>query len=427
MSRTPQNVFNDASTLSLAQARLCLFRLRWSVLLLVCEGPLEMDQNLDLTRFNEVYFSEEPKDMWELFDQPELLQWPKGLLLLLNSWQYNVLDAIEPYSHRGNWATDTMSCLVPLHDGACCRRRDGPSEHVAACAILTFIAHVLHACESDRDELLQDHLWEYGLLWDNPGFRPLDEWTHGFAMSEGDCHRPPSHEFLMVLHDAGLDKWLETDDDFDYLPPSHTSHRRLLEYDDGMFTKALRKLRQSVDINRDHSGPSRSNQRWIQTPGSLPPAAPTEEQTLISDVTSASRNASSSACLDDISSSRRVDTFDLETVIVDHAVGVASSQPYGHEAAIGACCQARISASLDGNAHNAHEIEGELPAKLPLSMDVDHQNSVQARTRELPHEPVGDRTIQGVADQVRAVGVDIGQTRSQSTSESAQQVVWVVG
>ncbi|VDB95686.1 unnamed protein product [Peniophora sp. CBMAI 1063] len=145
---------------------------------------------------------------------------------------------------------------------------------MAACAILTFVAHVFRAREDDRAELMHDYLWEYGLLWQGQGFEPLVEWEAGFALGENDGTRRPSPEFLNILDDLGLAVWLEANDDFANLPQLDTTQGRFLAYNDGMFFKALRKLKQGVRV---HSTPSESFQRTLETKATLETDAPSHE------------------------------------------------------------------------------------------------------------------------------------------------------
>lgn len=111
--RNPRDA--DDSTHSDLPLQFCLFHLRWSLLLLARDSPAILVPDYETMSFNEVFFTKDHSDnnSYDLFHKHQLrLELPKALLLLLNSWQYNAIDAIEPRSSHTDWNTDTSSCLV---------------------------------------------------------------------------------------------------------------------------------------------------------------------------------------------------------------------------------------------------------------------------------------------------------------------------
>ncbi|VDC03052.1 unnamed protein product [Peniophora sp. CBMAI 1063] len=214
------------------QARFCMFHLRWSLLLLVQGSALSGGgpSGLDIPGYQEMYFSqrlEVGSNGW-FRHKHALLGVPRVLLLLANSWQYNRLDL--HYGSVGHvdsdWSTDTTSCLVPLHDDQCCRSREGPLIHIAACTILTMVAHLLRASEMDRKDLYQHHVEQYGDLWEHG--MPFVQWRDTFRMNIDDRLRAPSPEFLAVLHSAGLDEWARPGGNLEFIPAPDTDLGRFL-------------------------------------------------------------------------------------------------------------------------------------------------------------------------------------------------------
>lgn len=151
---------------------------------------------------------------------------PWTLLCLLNSWRVNSMDA-SGYQNHSDLEENARSCLVPLHDDTCCRRHDA-MQHVAVCNTLTMIAHLLRAPEGERMELLQ-HQSEYDRLF-NFGDTPFVEWVNHADVTDDDRQKAPSAEFLDVLRDARLNRWLEPDSDFSQTPSLGTSVGRLLRH-----------------------------------------------------------------------------------------------------------------------------------------------------------------------------------------------------
>lgn len=258
-STTEHTLFGHSSVTFCLRERYALFHLRWFLLLETSKATTGVNRTLDIAKFNELYFSG-TSEGWNWFygtgepflREDRMIGHPETMLFLLNSWQYNGLDAPEPRAFYGDWYGDARSCLIPLHDDLCCRRRDGPPEHVAACTILTMIAHLLRASESDRNELLDDHWEQYSLLWDH-GLSFVD-WEVTFKMDGPDIHRAPSEEFLTVLTEAGLDGWLQPNSDLNANPSKNTALGRFLAMtpDDILppvtFADLLRSLVRHVDV-----------------------------------------------------------------------------------------------------------------------------------------------------------------------------------
>ncbi|KZV65230.1 hypothetical protein PENSPDRAFT_756695 [Peniophora sp. CONT] len=316
------------------QLRYCIFHMRWSLLLQARKNIID-SQNLSSLTVS--LFSKQPESNhyigWVIFGSNDTYcnqAWAP--LLFLNSWQYNLLDAAERRDARGDWSDDMSSCLVPLHDDSCCTARDGPWEHIAASAVLTMIAHLLRAPETERDELLENHLQQYSRLWEHA--LPFHNWNRIFEMSDVDRRRAPSREFLQVLHDAGLDVWLDTVDDRSYLPPSTTQQGRFLAYNDSMFAGVLRTLIIHVDMSKIRSDFPESH-RWLpQTHGAQAVVPGDERQSNPWPVSVASGPLASGNVLCDSGEAKTGSThpvpalesnsFELERVVIDDAFELES-------------------------------------------------------------------------------------------------------
>ncbi|KZV65227.1 hypothetical protein PENSPDRAFT_737863 [Peniophora sp. CONT] len=364
----------------------CLYQLRWSCLLMARDNRVRSVSQFDLTRFNEVYFSEdhiEDSSFKPFYEHWELLEHPEALLLLLNSWQYNELDSVEPRSSRGDWTTDASSCVVPLHNAACCTRRDGPLEHVAACTVLTMIAHLLRASGPDRDALLQDHLWQYSFLWDHE--LPLPGWDHGFKISIEDRQRAPSAEFLSVLREAGLERWIETGD-LQHLPPVDTPTGKFLAYFPGtLFADSLRALIECVDMSGGRSSLPGDFQWLLHASSTSPSAGPNEEgqyQPILGvagevPISDNAVNIHNAAELKAVYLPHRGSSFDLERVVIDTAVGISSSHPSGHKAITSEHSRAFVSATLEED----HSVQPQADNRV-TQPNTGMDSSDRARARE---------------------------------------------
>ncbi|KZV65208.1 hypothetical protein PENSPDRAFT_690069 [Peniophora sp. CONT] len=73
-------------------------------------------------------------------------------------------------------------------------------------------------------------------------------------MRDQECRRAPSRQFLSILRDTGLEKWLVPGSDFSYLPAPDTAEGRCLSHTvymsrfDGTFADVLRALARQVDM-----------------------------------------------------------------------------------------------------------------------------------------------------------------------------------
>ncbi|VDB86893.1 unnamed protein product [Peniophora sp. CBMAI 1063] len=128
------------------------------------------------------------------------------LLTLLNTSLYNVLDMVDiPGVHHAP-ITDGPSCLVPLHDAGCCRSPNGPPTHMAACNVLTLIAHVMYTPEHDRNIYLSSELsFPNTFYFDEESVKgplPFWAWYEYFKMKEEDQQLPPSVEFQMIIQNV---------------------------------------------------------------------------------------------------------------------------------------------------------------------------------------------------------------------------------
>ncbi|KZV65234.1 hypothetical protein PENSPDRAFT_137556 [Peniophora sp. CONT] len=349
MIRDPQNA--EVNTHASLPLRLCLFNLRWSLLLLVHNIPDGSGlASFDALTFDEVYFTKDRLDdlMLLLASDHVLLEKPKALLSLVNSWQYNALDANGRRSSHADWTTDASSCMVPLHDAACCKRRDGPLEHVAACTVLTMVAHLLRAPEQDRDALLEGHLRQSSKLWDHE--LALGDLDRDFKMSVEDRRRVPSPEFLAVLRDAGLNDWLKPDSDFTCLPPKETPLGRFLAHEIGFrqdeagyfapFTTAtvLRSLARRVDMSALHSQTLRNTVSISAARAMALPTGPTQLALVAEDSTSLRSGTANTAeviSADAADTSDRQGSFDLAHVVVDSASDAPYLKPVEHGSADG--------------------------------------------------------------------------------------------
>ncbi|KZV72653.1 hypothetical protein PENSPDRAFT_663633 [Peniophora sp. CONT] len=235
------------------QARLCHFHLRWSLLLLIksCPGVLN-GSDAAFVEEDTPYSPELMGPDGLSYTSPYSIIAPKKLLSFLNSWQRNGIDGIYDPETLQDGNESTGSCLVPLHDAACCRSQDGALEHVAACTILTIVAHVLRASESNKHEFLQDYFTQYSRLWDH--HLPFDDWDEEFVMSEEDRCRAPSHEFLAILRSVGLDKWVGPSGDLRQPPSANMPLNCFVKLTPAFrwttftFTDVLRTLASHVDM-----------------------------------------------------------------------------------------------------------------------------------------------------------------------------------
>ncbi|KZV65201.1 hypothetical protein PENSPDRAFT_704199 [Peniophora sp. CONT] len=312
-------------------ASLPLFHLRWFLLLQVRQVMSNADCGLSLTDFKSLYFSEYSENevqRWSLLFEHTMLEHPRALLLLLNSRLYDPLRSFD--NLRANSGRDT--CLVPLHDDACCRTIDGPLEHAAACTVLTMVANLIRAPDADRDKLRFDHLYSYGTLWNHAS--SFAKWNDVFDMSETDRRRAPSKEFLSLLCDAGLDEWLSPSSDLTYWETRDTSIGRLLRmyfpgYADN-FVDVLRTFTKHVDMGEVHQDFAESFRWLFQLPEELQNSVPGEEghPLLPSIEPTTTREVAlitGATELDVPNSPGRPGSFELERVVIDTAVGLASS------------------------------------------------------------------------------------------------------
>ena len=129
------------------------------------------------------------------------------LLILLNTLPHNNVDAIAIPGAQYASASDIQSCLVPLHDGACCRSSHGPPAHIAACSVLTLIAHIVYAPEDDRNQYLSSTpFFPHTYVYDRESVdapSPFWAWYEHFKMSEEDKLLAPSPEFKAIIRDVG--------------------------------------------------------------------------------------------------------------------------------------------------------------------------------------------------------------------------------
>ncbi|VDB90283.1 unnamed protein product [Peniophora sp. CBMAI 1063] len=233
-------------------ARLCLCHLRYSLLYL---GQRASDLEL---------FSLPETDVSRHFSQQG--QYPinftdlhrSTLLLMLNSWQYNRVDASWRNPTSADWQHDASSCLVPLHDSQCCRMRYGPRSHVAACNALTMISHILDASDADRTYVLNGDLLERFFRLQR-GF-PLVDWQFYLPMRrKADRNLPASEEFISVIRKAGLQAWLNPGSDLSTGPPDDPHLRfltRTFEVGNGFTARSftlldvIRSLAHHVDLTK---------------------------------------------------------------------------------------------------------------------------------------------------------------------------------
>ncbi|KZV65218.1 hypothetical protein PENSPDRAFT_668532 [Peniophora sp. CONT] len=323
-------------------ASICHFNLRWFLLLKVkaayqpIPGHHEANSSFNLSELKALYFSEysqSPVDRWHLLFDHRMLEHPGALLLLLNSPLYNPVKSLGLFPPCSDEDGNMSSCLLPLHDNACCRRIDGPLEHIAACTVLTILAQLLRAPEGERDKLLQDHLRGYGRLWGDG--LPLIKWEATFELRTEDRRSAPSDEFLAVLHDAGLGEWLKPGGDATYFPPLDTPLGLFLSttVEEDMWPKitfadVLRTLTEHVDMTNLRSGLPESFQWLLHTPGTLISAGSDEEEQdrlVYHGNNGAYSHESAEAAI--TRSPRRGGSFDWEQVVIDNAVGIVSSQP----------------------------------------------------------------------------------------------------
>ncbi|VDC03096.1 unnamed protein product [Peniophora sp. CBMAI 1063] len=266
-------------------AFLVMFHLRWFLMTEahrslrgLAEGPV----NLDLMKFNPLYFPDDHKlsqhRRWDLLTSDvRLLKHPRASLLLLNTRTWDPVQDVG-LSHFLEGEEDAESCLLPLHDGECCRSRDGRLEHVAACMILTMLAYLLRVPDEDRDKLMQEHLRDYSKLWDHG--LSFTRWDHTFEMSAQDRRYEPSKAFLSVLREAGLEEWLRPGRGTAFLPPTNTplgqflitpveGARQSWETPATTIADMLRVLMEHVDMSAVHSGLPESFQ-WLLSDASVP-------------------------------------------------------------------------------------------------------------------------------------------------------------
>lgn len=316
---------------------LSLFHLRWFLLLRTRQVESSMKSEFNLPGFLSLYFSEgcfSEWPRWYLFHDHHMLEHPRPLLLLLNSRSYDPLRSYSPLHLRADGEDDIRSCLTPLHDDACCRRIDGPLEHVAACTVLTMIAQLVRAPDDEREKLLEDHLREYSRFWDHGLL--FTEWETTFEVDARSYRSAPSDEFLAVLQDAGVGEWLRPGGDSAYLPPLDTplglflstSVTGYIGWPKITFADMLCTLTGHVDMTSLRSDLPESYQWSLHTPG-IPVFFGWERE-----------RRSQPAYLDEdiyhresaevsiTKSPRRVGSFDLEQTAIDTVVGI-SSQPSG--------------------------------------------------------------------------------------------------
>ncbi|KZV67145.1 hypothetical protein PENSPDRAFT_688392 [Peniophora sp. CONT] len=203
-------------------ALLCLARVRWSLL------------NLCRKAFEKKIPSPSEQEVWD-FDRTAHgddfrlgNRNPNAILLLLMAGSYN--------SSFQNWQNIGASSLMPLHDDACCRdwRNALTPEglaHVAACNVLTAIAHILGSGDVQKSN---SHDLLFGVL------DPLGFWEHLFPMGEASKCQMPSPDFVSILRLAGLDEWLEPGSTFDAAPRDGPHHEFL-----------TRELRRRVNLNTE--------------------------------------------------------------------------------------------------------------------------------------------------------------------------------
>ncbi|KZV68935.1 hypothetical protein PENSPDRAFT_728027 [Peniophora sp. CONT] len=221
-------------------ARIFLFQLRWFLLaeerksttiqVGVISPATTCYQNFFADKCGAALAETKDRDWWPLLtlDKCDTLDGPGALLLLLNSWQYNAVDSTPGRRQidRHWMVEDTGSCLVPVHDGACCK---------------------------NRDELLEDLIWKYGKLW--PQRESLCDITK-YIRRSGE-RRVPSAEFRRILCDTGLEEWLDPLNDRYELPPPSSAHGSLFAHRISFgsmltFGDALRTITRSVDFTSDN-------------------------------------------------------------------------------------------------------------------------------------------------------------------------------
>ncbi|KZV65221.1 hypothetical protein PENSPDRAFT_704213 [Peniophora sp. CONT] len=397
-------------------ASLSLFHLRWLLLLQAGQVLSSADGIFSVTDFNSLYFSEDSERenwRWHLLYKHEMLEHPRALLLLLNSRLYDPLRSFG--NHRANSGRDTSSCLVPLHDDACCRTIDGPLGHAAACAVLTMVANLIRAPDADREKILYDDLYSYGRLWNHTS--SFAGWNDVFSMSETDRCRAPSKEFLSVLCDAGLDEWLSPSSDLTYWETRDTSIGRFLGmpanlgtlYVPDRFGDVLRTFAKHVDMSEVQLDFAESFGWLFQLsedlqntgPGEdgdppLPSVEPTTSTRDVALITGATE-------LDVSHSQGRAGSFELERVVIDTAVGHASSShPSESFAVFGGRPGAYLSGTVD---HDPNHGRGDGPVgapKQPSAASV----SVRERGSDEANETTSDPQVQAI----ETVSIDPART-----------------
>ncbi|VDB86825.1 unnamed protein product [Peniophora sp. CBMAI 1063] len=211
--------------------RMCLFYMRWYLLLVLSDADEEESiAGQDVIRMMSYIYPDHERtevheiDGFGLRSYPESIGQPYTLLHILNSWTVNSMDSA---GHRdyGETEENARSCLIPLHDDACCRRSDA-MRHAAACNVLTMIAHLIHAPEHERMQFLRQRKEYDNLL--NHGASPFVEWINEVEVRDDERQQAPSTEFLVVLRNARLEPWLNPGNDFSYVPPYSQSVGRLM-------------------------------------------------------------------------------------------------------------------------------------------------------------------------------------------------------
>lgn len=243
LNRYLQTIISGATTSSITthsamltlQTRFSLFYLRWYLLLVLLDTVDDGDVlGRNATQILSYIFQDYGRsDSHAMRVTGEeigvrsnywIIDRPWTLLYLVNSLQVSSMDA-SGYKEHCDLEEDVRSCLVPLHDNACCRRSDMMS-HAAACNVLTMIAHLLRAPEGDRMDLLR-HRHEYDRLF-NHGNSPFVEWLDLYDVKGEERRIAPSPEFAIILRDARLGEWLDPGSDFTSSPLLGTSQGRLL-------------------------------------------------------------------------------------------------------------------------------------------------------------------------------------------------------
>ncbi|VDC01512.1 unnamed protein product [Peniophora sp. CBMAI 1063] len=220
------------SAYSTLTTRFCLYYMRWHLLLAHSEeGGEDFVIKRDALQLMSDVYPEEHDQYKERTDEITPFRYasidrPWQLLYLMNSYQVNSMDA-KGHKDYGDVEESGRSCLIPLHDGACCRQND-TTRHVAACNVLTMIAHIIAAPEPARMELFRRQ-HEYDVLL-NHGDSPFTQWIDHTEMEDVDRQKAPSAEFLDVLRSVNLHKWSDPGSNFDYSPSFGTPEGRLLNH-----------------------------------------------------------------------------------------------------------------------------------------------------------------------------------------------------